>query len=109
MSCEIFAVCTALPPLPLRRNQFGYVTLFVAAYPLSCFMALVNNYIEIRVDAWKLCQVRATIPLTSRGMCFIPKQELRIIQMLCKKQRFTILPFECFETLRRYVWCLPTT
>ncbi|CAM9468938.1 unnamed protein product [Pylaiella littoralis] len=37
--------------------QFGYVTLFVAAYPLSCFMALVNNYIEIRVDAWKLCQV----------------------------------------------------
>lgn len=44
-------------PLLLPRNQFGYATLFVAAYPLSCFMALVNNYIEIRVDAWKLCQV----------------------------------------------------
>ena len=38
--------------------QFGYATLFVAAYPLSCVMALVNNYIEIRIDAWKLCQVR---------------------------------------------------
>ncbi|CAM9434451.1 unnamed protein product [Discosporangium mesarthrocarpum] len=37
--------------------QFGYATLFVAAYPLSCLMAFVNNYIEIRVDAWKLCQV----------------------------------------------------
>ncbi|CAM9104726.1 unnamed protein product [Ectocarpus sp. 13 AM-2016] len=37
--------------------QFGYATLFVAAYPLSCLMALVNNYIEIRIDAWKLCQV----------------------------------------------------
>lgn len=38
-------------------KQFGYSTLFVAAYPLSCLMALVNNYIEIRIDAWKLCQV----------------------------------------------------
>ncbi|CAM9168269.1 unnamed protein product [Sphacelaria rigidula] len=37
--------------------QFGYATLFVAAYPLSCLLALVNNYIEIRIDAWKLCQV----------------------------------------------------
>lgn len=42
----------------LVKIQFGYATLFVAAYPLSCLMALVNNYIEIRIDAWKLCQVR---------------------------------------------------
>ncbi|KAG5190771.1 calcium-activated chloride channel-domain-containing protein [Tribonema minus] len=37
--------------------QFGYATLFVAAYPLSCLMAFINNYIAIRVDAWKLLQV----------------------------------------------------
>ncbi|CAN0037026.1 unnamed protein product, partial [Phaeothamnion confervicola] len=36
--------------------QFGYSTLFVAAYPLSCLMAFVSNYIELRVDAWKLLQ-----------------------------------------------------
>jgi hypothetical protein len=37
--------------------QFGYSTLFVAAYPLSCFMAFLNNYIEMRVDAWKLLTI----------------------------------------------------
>lgn len=37
--------------------QFGYTTMFVAAFPLATVMSFVNNYIEIRVDAWKLCQV----------------------------------------------------
>ena len=37
--------------------QFGYCTLFVAAFPLAPMLALVNNFIEVRVDAWKLCQV----------------------------------------------------
>ncbi len=37
--------------------QFGYSTLFVTAYPLAPFMSLLNNYIEIRVDAMKLCRV----------------------------------------------------
>ncbi len=37
--------------------QFGYATLFVAAYPLSCLMAFINNYIELRVDAWRLLMI----------------------------------------------------
>ena len=37
--------------------QFGYCTMFVAAFPLAPILALVNNVIELRVDAWKLCQV----------------------------------------------------
>lgn len=37
--------------------QFGYATLFVAAYPLAMLLSFVNNYIEIRVDGWKLCQL----------------------------------------------------
>lgn len=37
--------------------QFGYTTMFVAAFPLATVLSLVNNYVEIRVDAWKLCQL----------------------------------------------------
>ncbi|KAB0405585.1 hypothetical protein E2I00_006273 [Balaenoptera physalus] len=33
---------------------FGFVTLFVASFPLAPLLALLNNIIEIRVDAWKL-------------------------------------------------------
>lgn len=36
--------------------QFGYATLFSAAFPLAPLLALINNYVELRVDAWKLCQ-----------------------------------------------------
>jgi anoctamin-10/anoctamin-7 len=34
--------------------QFGYATMFVTAYPLAPLLAVINNYIEIRVDAFKL-------------------------------------------------------
>eukprot|EP00981_Chlorochromonas_danica_P001972 scaffold409_cov167-Ochromonas_danica.AAC.4 len=37
--------------------QFGYTTMFVAAFPLATVLSLVNNYVEIRVDAWKLCHL----------------------------------------------------
>jgi len=33
--------------------QFGFITLFVAAFPLGPLFALINNMIEIRVDAYK--------------------------------------------------------
>ncbi|XP_033634933.1 anoctamin-8-like isoform X1 [Asterias rubens] len=35
--------------------QFGYVILFSSAFPLAAVCALVNNVIEIRSDAFKLC------------------------------------------------------
>ncbi|XP_053209059.1 anoctamin-8-like [Panonychus citri] len=35
--------------------QFGYVTLFSVTFPLAAFCALINNLIEIRSDAFKLC------------------------------------------------------
>jgi len=34
--------------------QFGYITLFASAFPLAPLMAVLNNMIEIRTDAFKL-------------------------------------------------------
>ena len=33
--------------------QYGFITLFVAAFPLAPFFALINNVVEIRLDAYK--------------------------------------------------------
>eukprot|EP00053_Salpingoeca_punica_P016735 m.159045 g.159045 ORF g.159045 m.159045 type:complete len:933 (+) comp17033_c0_seq2:80-2878(+) len=44
--------------------QFGFVTLFVAAFPLGPLFALGNNILEIRVDAGKLCNVYRRPPAT---------------------------------------------
>jgi hypothetical protein len=37
--------------------QFGYITLFVAAFPLAPLLALANNVLEIRTDAFKMTQI----------------------------------------------------
>ena len=37
--------------------QYGFVTLFVAAFPLGPFFALINNLLEIRLDAYKFIVV----------------------------------------------------
>jgi len=34
--------------------QFGFVTIFVAAFPPAPLFALINNLIELRLDAYKL-------------------------------------------------------
>ncbi|KAK2168869.1 hypothetical protein NP493_1213g00020 [Ridgeia piscesae] len=51
------------PPLGLFDEylemviQYGFVTIFVAAFPLAPFFALLNNIIEIRLDAYKFVTV----------------------------------------------------
>ncbi|CAF4830476.1 unnamed protein product [Rotaria sp. Silwood1] len=43
--------------------QFGFVTLFATAFPLAPLFALLNNVIEIRLDAWKfLSKYKRPIP-----------------------------------------------
>ena len=42
--------------------QFGFITIFVCAFPLAPLFALLNNWLEIRVDANKyVCQVRRAV------------------------------------------------
>ena len=47
--CPLFSMCSCLPAV----IQFGFVTLFVASFPLAPLFALLNNIIEIRLDARK--------------------------------------------------------
>uniref|UniRef100_A0A4W3JJL9 Anoctamin n=1 Tax=Callorhinchus milii TaxID=7868 RepID=A0A4W3JJL9_CALMI len=43
--------------------QFGFTTIFVAAFPLAPLLALLNNIIEIRLDAYKfVTQWRRPLP-----------------------------------------------
>ncbi|XP_037040102.1 anoctamin-10 isoform X2 [Bradysia coprophila] len=46
--------------------QFGYVVLFASVAPLAALTALVNNIIEIRLDAFKLCKMYKR-PLAKRA------------------------------------------
>lgn len=42
--------------------QFGFITIFVVAFPLAPFFALLNNWIEIRLDAHKfVCETRRSV------------------------------------------------
>uniref|UniRef100_A0A914WVY8 Anoctamin n=1 Tax=Plectus sambesii TaxID=2011161 RepID=A0A914WVY8_9BILA len=46
--------------------QFGFVTLFVAAFPLAPLFALLNNIMEIRLDAYKFV-VASRRPMPARA------------------------------------------
>ena len=39
--------------VPVSVVQYGFVTIFVAAFPLAPLCALLNNIIEVRLDAYK--------------------------------------------------------
>ncbi|XP_067007730.2 anoctamin-7 isoform X2 [Anabrus simplex] len=42
--------------------QFGFITIFVAAFPLAPLFALLNNWVEIRLDAQKfVCETRRMV------------------------------------------------
>lgn len=42
--------------------QFGFITIFVAAFPLAPLFALLNNWVEVRLDAQKyVCENRRIV------------------------------------------------
>ncbi|KAL7833615.1 hypothetical protein AOLI_G00285750 [Acnodon oligacanthus] len=49
--------------------QFGFITLFVASFPLAPLLALFNNILEVRVDAWKFTtQFRRPVAAKARSI-----------------------------------------
>ncbi|XP_041032704.1 anoctamin-7-like isoform X1 [Carcharodon carcharias] len=49
--------------------QFGFITIFVAACPLAPLCALLNNWVEIRLDANKfVCEYRRPIVERAQGI-----------------------------------------
>lgn len=56
--------------------QYGFVTLFVASFPLAPVFALLNNVIEIRLDAAKfVTEIRRPDAVSAKeiGMKFCSK------------------------------------
>ena len=57
--------------------QFGFVTLFVSAFPLAPLFAFLNNIVEVRLDAYKfVTQVRRPIAARAQDIgeppfCFV--------------------------------------
>ncbi|KAK0395415.1 hypothetical protein QR680_001269 [Steinernema hermaphroditum] len=49
--------------------QFGFVTLFVSAFPLAPLFALLNNILEIRLDAYKFTvTIRRPLATSARNL-----------------------------------------
>jgi anoctamin-7 len=50
--------------------QFGFITIFVAAFPLAPLFALLNNWVEIRLDASKfVTETRRPVAEKAEGGC----------------------------------------
>ncbi|BFZ23683.1 hypothetical protein BsWGS_26722 [Bradybaena similaris] len=59
--------------------QFGFITIFVAAFPLAPLFALLNNWVEIRLDAHKfICETRRPVAERAQdiGVWFIILESL---------------------------------
>ncbi|KAJ3219020.1 Anoctamin-3 [Dinochytrium kinnereticum] len=52
-----------------KTVQYGYVTLFVSAFPIAPVFALLNNFFEVRTDSFKLLEVlRRPPPLITQDI-----------------------------------------
>uniref|UniRef100_A0A674K9S3 Anoctamin n=1 Tax=Terrapene triunguis TaxID=2587831 RepID=A0A674K9S3_9SAUR len=67
--------------------QFGFITIFVAAFPLAPLFALLNNWVEIRLDAQKfVCEYRRPVAYRAQdiGVWFL------ILEVLAQISAFLI-------------------
>ncbi|XP_074831712.1 anoctamin-7-like isoform X4 [Carettochelys insculpta] len=65
--------------------QFGFITIFVAAFPLAPLFALLNNWVEIRLDAQKfVCEYRRPVAYRTQdiGVWFLILEVLAQISVI---------------------------
>uniref|UniRef100_A0A8C8IRR3 Anoctamin n=1 Tax=Oncorhynchus tshawytscha TaxID=74940 RepID=A0A8C8IRR3_ONCTS len=86
--------------------QFGFVTLFVASFPLAPVLALVNNLFEIRVDAWKIItQFRRVAILAVASNAMIIAFTSDMIPRLVYYWSFSVYPYgdHSSHTMQGYI------
>uniref|UniRef100_A0A671Q0I1 Anoctamin n=1 Tax=Sinocyclocheilus anshuiensis TaxID=1608454 RepID=A0A671Q0I1_9TELE len=65
--------------------QFGFITIFVAAFPLAPLFALLNNWVEVRLDACKfVCEYRRPVAERAQhiGVWFIILEALSHVSVI---------------------------
>jgi anoctamin-10/anoctamin-7 len=81
--------------------QFGYVCLFVVAFPLAPLLALINNYVEIRLDAQKLTSMCRRPPPDAAANIGTWYTILSVISVLAVVTNMLLV---CFETTLIKTW-----
>ncbi|VDL94015.1 unnamed protein product [Schistocephalus solidus] len=77
--------------------QFGFVSMFTCAFPICGLLALLNNILELRGDAWKLVVIfRRPFAQPANG---IGVWEVRPSVCFCRSCRVQLLLFFHFLTL----------
>ena len=74
--------------------QFGFITIFVAAFPLAPLCALLNNWMEIRLDAQKfVCETRRAVAERAEniGIWFKILEMLAQLAVISNVSRFFIV------------------
>ena len=100
----------SLPPSP-AVIQYGFITIFVVAFPLAPLFALLNNWIEIRLDAHKFTTVLRR-PVAERaqdiGAWFYILTVISQLAVISNAFLIAItaqlVPLEVYRYSYRYVW-----
>lgn len=74
--------------------QFGFITIFVAAFPLAPLFALLNNWVEIRLDAHKfVCEYRRPVAERAQniGVWFNILEALSHLSVIANVSRWNVI------------------
>merc|ERR1719445_2993250 len=70
----------------------GYIILFVIIFPIMPLLAVVNNYIEFRLDAYNLFEAQRPVPMSASGIG-VWKTVMSTFNMVAIGTNFGLLTF----------------
>jgi len=85
--------------------QFGYVTLFASAYPLAPFIAILANFIEFKLDIFKLtttCLRPHSVARSSIGIWKLLFRLIGCMSALTNCLIFTFTSMQMYQFLPQY-------